>query len=49
MNVGHVYDAGRRVALPVIYAADGAALIVLVGDPADKQWRRTFRPDTAAP
>lgn len=33
----------RRIAVPVLYAARGDTLIVLVGDAADKQWWRNFR------
>jgi hypothetical protein len=35
--------SGRRITLPVLYAARGDALVVLVGDAADKQWWRNFR------
>ncbi len=34
--------SGRRIAVPVLYAARGVTLIVLVGDAADKQWWRNF-------
>jgi hypothetical protein len=36
--------SGRRLAVPVLYATLGDGLIVLVGDAADKQWWRNFRP-----
>jgi hypothetical protein len=31
------------VSLPVMYATEGDDLVVLVGDPAEKQWWRSFR------
>jgi hypothetical protein len=34
--------SGRRIALPVLYAAYGDSLVVLVGDAPDKQWWRNF-------
>jgi hypothetical protein len=35
--------SGREVALPVMYAADGDDLVVLVGDAAEKSWWRAYR------
>ncbi|HEU0240582.1 MAG TPA: hypothetical protein VFR11_15075 [Micromonosporaceae bacterium] len=35
--------SGRHVALPVMYAADGDDLVILVGDAAAKTWWRAFR------
>ena len=34
--------SGRRYALPVAYAVDGAELVVVVGQPATKTWWRNF-------
>jgi hypothetical protein len=34
--------SGRPISVPVLYAARGDTLIVLVGDAADKQWWRNF-------
>ena len=35
--------SGRRITVPVLYAARRDTLVVLVGDAADKQWWRNFR------
>jgi hypothetical protein len=35
--------SGRAVTLPVMYAVDGADLVVLVGDAPEKIWWRAFR------
>ncbi len=34
--------SGRSIALPVIFARDGARIVVLVGDAARKRWWRGF-------
>jgi hypothetical protein len=34
---------GRTVELPVMYASDGADLVVLAGDAPEKTWWRAFR------
>ena len=34
---------GRTIDLPVMYATDGADLVVLVGDAPEKTWWRAFR------
>lgn len=33
---------GRRISLPVLYAADSQRVVVLVGDAPDKHWWRNF-------
>jgi hypothetical protein len=33
---------GRRISLPVLYAADGKRVVVIVGDAPDKRWWRNF-------
>ncbi len=33
---------GRRISLPVLYAADGERVVVIVGDAQDKRWWRNF-------
>jgi hypothetical protein len=40
--------SGRRVAIPVMYARDGDAIIVVAAVPARKRWWRTFRPEAPA-
>jgi F420H(2)-dependent quinone reductase len=34
--------SGRRVSLPVLFAAGGRRVVVLVGDAPDKRWWRNF-------
>jgi hypothetical protein len=38
----HGRRTGQRIELPVLYAASGDALVVLVGDAVDKRWWRNF-------
>jgi hypothetical protein len=33
---------GRQISLPVLYAADGKRVVVIVGDAPDKRWWRNF-------